>query len=260
MKCTKCGCDTLKKDGDWYTCLQCGNVMFDTSVSAGDDRESPTKAVERMEANGSKAAEPVQDTETAPAKASKKGKKDKPQKQEKKKSPLRDIIDFMFPIVLAVVIAIVLKTFVFANAIIPTGSMINTIQEKDRVIASRLSYKFHDPERYDIVIFNYPDDESQYYVKRVIGLPGETVEVVKGVVYVTKTDGETIQLEDSFVTNCVPTGDYGPYEVPADSYFMMGDNRNDSLDSRFWKNKYVARDKIIGKVQFRYYPSPSKIE
>ena len=102
-------------------------------------------------------------------------------------------------------------------------------------------------------MFKYPDNEEQIYVKRIIGLPGETVQIVNGVVYVTKTDGKTIQLDDSFVTACEPYGDFGPYVVPPDSYFMLGDNRNDSKDSRFWTNTYVKRDKIIGKVKFRYY-------
>ncbi|MGN0522330.1 MAG: signal peptidase I [Eubacterium sp.] len=170
------------------------------------------------------------------------------------------MIDFCLPIVIAVIVAILLKTFVFANAVVPTGSMLNTIQEGDRIIASRLAYKNDDPERYDIVIFLYPDDESKYFVKRVIGLPGETVEIVEGVVYVTKPDGETIQLDDSFITNCVPTGNFGPYKVPEDSYFMMGDNRNSSWDARYWNNPYVHKSKIIGKVMFRYYPHLDKIE
>jgi signal peptidase I len=179
---------------------------------------------------------------------------------KKPKSKTREAIDFCIPIVIAIVVAIVLKTVVFANAIVPTGSMLNTIQEGDRIIANRLAYITNDPERYDIVIFHYPDDEEQYFVKRIIGLPGETVEVVNGIVYVTTTDGEIIQLDDSFVTNCVPTGDFGPYEVPEDCYFMMGDNRNSSWDSRYWDNKYVQRDKILGKVKFKYYPSISKVE
>ena len=90
--------------------------------------------------------------------------------------------------------------------------------------------------------------------------PGETVEVVNGVVYVTKTDGKTVQLDDSFVTKETPTGNYGPYTVPADSYFMMGDNRNHSEDSRFWQNKFVKKNKIVGKVEFRYYPKFSTID
>lgn len=180
--------------------------------------------------------------------------------EKKKKSFFREVLEFVIPIILAVAIALVLKNCVIANAKVPTGSMLNTIQEGDRIIASRLAYLNDDPERYDIIIFKYPDDESQYFVKRVIGLPGETVNIVNGIVYVTKTDGTTIQLDDSFVTNCVPVGNFGPYVVPEDSYFMLGDNRNNSEDSRYWENKYVKKDKIIGKVLFRYYPTISSIK
>lgn len=179
---------------------------------------------------------------------------------KKEKSTLREVIDFLLPIVIAVTVALILKYCVIANAVVPTGSMLNTIHEGDRVIASRLAYVKEEPQRYDIVIFKYPDDEDQYYVKRIIGLPGETVEVVNGVVYVTKTDGKTIQLDDSFVTKETPVGDYGPYTVPQGSYFMMGDNRNHSEDSRFWKNKFVKKEKIVGKVKFRYYPKISTID
>mgnify|MGYP000780448831 FL=1 len=179
---------------------------------------------------------------------------------KKKKSFFREVLEFVIPIILAVAIALFLKNCVIANAKVPTGSMLNTIQEGDRIIASRLAYLNDDPERYDIIIFKFPDDESQYFVKRVIGLPGETVNIVNGIVYVTKTDGTTIQLDDSFVTNCVPVGNFGPYVVPEDSYFMLGDNRNNSEDSRYWENKYVKKDKIIGKVLFRYYPNISSIK
>lgn len=180
--------------------------------------------------------------------------------KKKKKSFFREFIEFLIPVVLAIIIAIVLKQFVLANAIVPTGSMLNTIQLKDRIIASRLAYKDDDPERYDIALFYFPDDERQVYVKRVIGLPGETVQIVDGVVYVTKTDGETIQLEDEFVTTEEPIGNYGPYTVPENSYFMLGDNRNHSKDSRFWLNPYVSKDKIIGKVLFKYYPGIEKLD
>lgn len=180
--------------------------------------------------------------------------------EKKKKSFFREVLEFVIPIILAVAIALFLKNCVIANAKVPTGSMLNTIQEGDRIIASRLAYLNDDPERYDIIIFKFPDDESQYFVKRVIGLPGETVNIVNGIVYVTKIDGTTIQLDDSFVTNCVPVGNFGPYVVPEDSYFMLGDNRNNSEDSRYWENKYVKKDKIIGKVLFRYYPTISSIK
>ncbi len=191
--------------------------------------------------------------------------------EKKKKSALREVLDFCLPIIIALIVAMLLKTFVFANAQVPTGSMLNTIQEGDRIIASRLEYNFHDPERYDIIIFKFPDDVAahkedptvkvEYFVKRIIGLPGETVTIVNGVVYVTDKDGKSTQLKDDFVTACTPTGNFGPYEVPEGSYFVMGDNRESSIDSRFWTTtNYVDESLIIGKVKFRYYPSVGKIE
>lgn len=234
MVCKVCGKDTVIKEGDRYICQSCRAVAVEPEN---------TEAIKELE------EETLNEDEN----------------KKKKKSPLRETLDFCFPIVIALIVAIILKTLVFANAVIPTGSMLNTIQQGDHVIASRLAYNFNDPERYDIVIFKFPDDyakgETTYFVKRVIGLPGETVNIVNGVVYITQTDGETIQLEDDFITACVPTGNYGPYEVPENSYFVMGDNRNNSIDSRFWETtNYVDKDLIIGKVMFRYYPSFGKVE
>ena len=181
-------------------------------------------------------------------------------KETKQKSKARETLEFILPIVIAFIIAMVLRSFVFANAVVPTGSMLNTIQEGDRIIASRIEYTFHDVERYDIIIFKAPDEvakgnEKTYYVKRVIGLPGETVTVVNGVVYVADKDGKTEQLRDDFVTACTPTGNFGPYVVPEDSYFVMGDNRESSIDSRYWTStNYVHKDLIIGKAKFCYFP------
>lgn len=253
MKCKKCGSDALIKKNDWYECASCGATMFDTDVNI-NDVPSPTKEVERIE-QAEEGKESTYKTYNPNQPDSSKAKEEK-----KPKSKLRELVEFLIPIAVAIIVAILLKSLVFANAVVPTGSMLNTIHEGDRIIASRIAYINNDPQRYDIVIFDYPDDETQCYVKRIIGLPGETVQVVNGVVYVTKTDGETIQLDDSFVTNCEPEGDFGPFEVPEDSYFMMGDNRNTSWDSRYWSNKFVHESKILGKVKFRYYPTFSKIE
>lgn len=155
MKCKKCGCDTLIKTGDWYKCANCGAEFFDTQVQLGD-MKSPTMEVESIEQN----AVVLNNNENDKPEETDNGKK------KKKKSKLRDAIDFCIPIVLAVIVAIILKTFVFANAIVPTGSMENTIEEKDRIIASRLAYINSDPERYDVVIFKYPDDETQFFCKK----------------------------------------------------------------------------------------------
>lgn len=172
-------------------------------------------------------------------------------------SKFRDIASFIAPILIAFVLALSLRLFVFSNTNVPTGSMMNTIPIGSRLIGSKLTYKFSDPQRFDVVIFKFPDNEKENYVKRIIGLPGETVEIRDGKVYI---NGSQTPLDDSFVTTEVPTGNYGPYVVPEDSYFMLGDNRNDSSDARFWKNKFVKRDKIIAKVCFQYYPEFKKIE
>ena len=251
MNCKKCGSDALIKKDDWYECAHCGATMFDTDVNINDVK-SPTKEVEKIEQ--------AEEGKEVNYKTYNPNEPEDEEEEKKPKSKLREAVEFLIPIVVAVIIAIILKSVVFANAVVPTGSMLNTIHEGDRIIASRLAYIKEDPQRYDVIIFKYPDDETQIYVKRVIGLPGETVQVVNGVVYVTKTDGETIQLDDSFVTNGTPEGDFGPFEVPADSYFMMGDNRNSSWDSRFWNNKFVNKEKILGKAKFKYYPSFGKIE
>ena len=160
-----------------------------------------------------------------------------------------EIISWIKTIAMAVVIAVLINSFVIVNATVPTGSMENTIMPGDRIIALRLTYYVSSPERGDIVVFRYPDDESVLYVKRVIGLPGETVEVKDGEVYINNSD---TPLDDRFVKE-QPIGDFGPYEVPEGCYFMMGDNRNNSQDSRYWVNKYVEEDKILGKVYFKYY-------
>ena len=90
------------------------------------------------------------------------------------------------------------------------------------------------------------------FIKRIIGLPGEKVQIINGKVYIN--DSET-PLDDSFVAE-VPRGNFGPYEVPEDSYFVMGDNRNHSRDSRYWKtSNFVTYDEIVGKAVVRYYPS-----
>ena len=170
---------------------------------------------------------------------------------KEKDSTAKELFQWLIAILAAVAIALFVDNFLIVNAQIPSGSMENTIMTGDRVVGNRLSYLTKDPERYDIIIFKYPDDESQLFIKRIIGLPGETVEIRDGKVYINGSDEP---LDDSFVPE-VPTGNYGPYKVPENSYFMLGDNREYSRDSRFWKNTFVSFDEIVGKAVVRYYPS-----
>lgn len=171
-------------------------------------------------------------------------------KQEKEIHIWTEILDYLKTIVIVVVAVLLLNQFVLINARIPSESMQNTIMVGDQIFGNRLAYINSDPERFDIVIFRYPDDPDQFFIKRVIGLPGETVEIKAGKVYI---DGADTPLDDSFCPE-VPVGDYGPYKVPDNSYFMLGDNRNWSKDSRFWNNSYVDKDAILGKAVLRYWP------
>lgn len=184
-------------------------------------------------------------------------KRSRKQPEEEPFSWKREIISWIQIIVAAVAIALVLNNFVIANSRVPTGSMEKTIMAKSRVIGSRLSYIRSDPKRGDVVIFHFPDDPTgkMYYVKRVIGLPGETVNIVDGKVYI---NGSDTPLDEPYLAEPME-GSYGPYTVPEGCYFMLGDNRNNSQDARFWQNKYVAKDKIIAKVLFSYYPKLGKI-
>lgn len=163
----------------------------------------------------------------------------------------KEILDWLKVILAAVAISFILNNFVIVNAQVPTGSMENTVMTKDRVFAFRLSYLFENPQRGDIVVFPLPDDESQNYLKRIIGLPGDTVEIKDGKVYINNSEEP---LQEDYLKE-KPTGNYGPYEVPENSYFMLGDNRNISLDSRYWEHTFVKQNKIMGKVVLRYYPS-----
>ncbi len=160
-------------------------------------------------------------------------------------------------IVSAALIALFLNSCIIANSQVPSGSMENTIMTGDRVIGSRLSYKFGDPERGDIVIFKFPDNEDIYYVKRIIGMPGDTVDIVDGQVYL---NGSEEPLEEPYIRESMIPEAPMHFEVPEDSYLMLGDNRNYSSDARRWQNTYVKREKIIAKVLFRYFPKPGKIE
>ena len=172
--------------------------------------------------------------------------------QEEKNSPLKEALSWVFTFAAAILVALVLKNFVIINATVPTGSMENTIMPGDDLFGFRLAYQFSEPKRGDIIIFKYPDDEEEKYVKRIIGLPGETVRISNAKVYID--DSET-PLQEEYLKDewTVATGPF-EFQVPEGCYFVMGDNRNDSWDARYWDNTYVAREKIIGKAEWVYFP------
>lgn len=177
---------------------------------------------------------------------------DQPNEKNTTKEVVKEVISWVLTFAVAIAAALFIKSFIIINATVPTGSMENTIMPGDDLIGFRLSYAFSEPERGDIIIFKFPDDESQKYVKRIIGLPGEKITIKDAKVYINDSSEplEEEYLKDEWIEE---TGPY-EYEVPEDCYLVLGDNRNNSKDSRYWVNTYVTKDEIIGKASFVYFP------
>lgn len=169
----------------------------------------------------------------------------------------RELFSWIRALAVALVIALFLTQVVFINAQVPSESMESTIQAGDRLLGFRPAYLFGEPQRGDIIIFRFPDDESQLFIKRIIGLPGETVEIRAGFVYI---NGSQTPLPEPYLTGPAPMEDWGPYHVPQDGYFVMGDNRANSQDARYWLNTFVMRDKILGKALVRIFPGISALK
>lgn len=190
-------------------------------------------------------------------------------KTEEKKGDMRkEVVSWVRMFVIVIAVVFVLTQFVIINVRVPSGSMENTIMTKDRLIGFRFSYWFDEPQRGDIILFSYPVDEKQTYIKRVIGLPGETVEIRDGKIYI---DGSSEPLEEDYLKETWTWENDGyTFKVPEECYFVLGDNRNDSEDGRFWAQialnegkastpeeaepySYVKKDEIKGKAIFKYY-------
>jgi signal peptidase I len=150
-------------------------------------------------------------------------------------------------ILIAIIIALFIRQFVLAHTVIPTGSMIPTIEINDHVLVNKLSYHFTEPKRGDIIVFHEEID----LIKRVIGLPGEEIDLKDGKVFI---NGEPL-LED-YLNEPMDTNIQGflefPYRIPENSYFVMGDNRNVSQDSRYMGP--ISKDKIFAKAGLRIWP------
>lgn len=193
----------------------------------------------------------------------------KAEPEEETLSLWKELLSWVEIIVAAVLISLFLTKVVLVNALVPSSSMETLISPGDRLFGNRLAYKFGDPERFDVVIFKYPVDESQNYIKRIIGLPGETVTVEDAKIYIN--DSETPLEENYLPEEWIIENDGYVFEVPEDCYLMLGDNRNVSEDARYWAEEayavdlvdtvedgepytYVSKDKILGKAVFTYWP------
>ncbi len=178
--------------------------------------------------------------------------------------PNRWIVELVGVVVVAIIVAVLLRTFVVATYSIPSGSMEPTLQIGDRIVVDKLSYHLHGVDRFDIVVFSTPPNEDcagppvADLVKRVIGLPGETISLTDGSVYI---NGRL--LPEPFLPTSVRTDTYPgpsaaayslhhPYRIPAGDVFVMGDNRPYSCDSRYWGP--IHESTIVGKVDVRIWP------
>lgn len=157
---------------------------------------------------------------------------------------VKEIISWILVLLVGLGLAVIINKTVIFRVSTPTGSMENTIMTGEKNWVFRQAYLFNNPERGDIVVFPFPDDQSEDRLKRIIGLPGETIEGRGGLVYI---DGNP--LEEPYVKAPLDE-DFGPFSIPEGHYFMMGDNRVPSIDARHWDNKFVSKKKIKGKIVF----------
>ena len=173
-----------------------------------------------------------------------------------------DVIETIMCCLVALAVAYFIVTFVGQRTVVDGESMYNTLEDGDNIIVEKLSYTFGDPERFDIIVFPHYDEtrgEEVYYIKRIIGMPGETIQIVDGLIYLIDENGNKEVLQEEY-------GYYraglqmqagiaaSPITIPEGYYFVLGDNRNNSKDSRDATVGLVKGDDIMGRAWLRFYP------
>lgn len=166
-------------------------------------------------------------------------------KEGKKKSKLREWIE---TIVGSVILAAFLIIFVAQSFVVQGSSMNPTLQNGERLVVEKVSYRFSEPDYGDIVVFKFPYNPQEEFIKRVIALPGDTVMISQGQVFV---NGD--RISEQYISE-PPLMGFAPQVVPEEHYFVLGDNRNNSLDSRDGRVGFVPKDLIVGRAVWRYWP------
>ena len=167
---------------------------------------------------------------------------------------IREILGWIFYIIVILVLTYVIITYVGQRTSVSGSSMETTLSDGDQLLVDKLSYRFQDPKRFDIIVFPYQYEENTYYIKRIIGLPGEKVRIDEdGTIYINGTP-----LEEDYGYETIEPNMIGRAEediiLGEDEYFVMGDNRNDSKDSRFEEVGNIHKDELEGKAVLRIWP------
>ncbi|NQT18286.1 MAG: signal peptidase I [Planctomycetes bacterium] len=162
-------------------------------------------------------------------------------------------------ILITVAVVFVIRTLVAEPFFIPSSSMEPTLKRLDRILVSKISYAVSDPSRWDVLVFRSPEDGRSSFVKRVVGMPGEKLQIVDGEVFINdELQEKPATLRSIEYSDIGRWGTTEPLPIPAGSYFVLGDNSDSSNDSRRWKEPFVTREDIIGKAVTIIWP-PGRI-
>lgn len=171
--------------------------------------------------------------------------------KEKSKSIFKEILDWVIYIGIILLFTYLIITYVGVRTRVSGQSMQPTLHDGDNLLVDKLKYRFRDPKRYEIVVFPYKYEEDTYYIKRIIGLPGETVQIIDGYVYINgeklKKDYGAEVMQDSGIAE-------EPITLGEDEYFVLGDNRNHSSDSRVPNVGVLKRKDLLGRAWVRIWP------
>ena len=166
--------------------------------------------------------------------------------------------EWVEPIVIAVVLALIIRTFVVQAFKIPTGSMRTTLMEGDRILVNKFIYRFTQPKRGDVIVFISPEDKKKDFIKRLVGLPNENIQILNGAILVNNNpveEGSVLKKQ-----NYYNRGDFGAegqkVTVPPDAYYVLGDNSISSRDSRYWG--FMPKKYLLGRAFLIYWP-PNRI-
>ena len=171
--------------------------------------------------------------------------------EEQPKSPLREALGMVVYMGIVLGVTFLIITYVGQRTHVSGDSMKNTLNDGDHLIVDKITYRMREPVRYDIIVFPFRYKENTFYIKRIIGLPGETVQIAGGEIYI---DGEI--LKESYGREVIkdPGIAESPIELGEDEYFVLGDNRNESSDSRDPSVGKILREEIVGRAWLRIWP------